>query len=96
MIESFAQRLAEDLFDDRVTRATRSFPHDLRRSARRKLMYLHDAAELSDLAVLPGNRLELLKGEWKGFHSIRINDQWRVVFRWKGSNAYDVQIIDYH
>jgi proteic killer suppression protein len=96
MIESFANRLAEDLFDDRITKETRSFPPDLRRTARRKLLYLHDAAELGDLAVPPGNRLEALKGSRKGFHSIRINDQWRVVFRWRGGNAFDVQVIDYH
>lgn len=96
MIESFANRLASDLFDDRMSRATRSFPPELHRAARRKLLYLHDAAELGDLAVPPGNRLEQLKGSWKGFHSIRINDQWRVVFRWSAGNAFDVQVIDYH
>ena len=64
--------------------------------ARRKLLYLHDAAELRDLLAPPGNRLEALKGKWKGFHSIRINDQWRVVFRWKDSNAFEVHVVDYH
>lgn len=77
-------------------KATRAFPPELRRAGRRKLLYLHDAAELRDLRVPPGNRLEGLKGNWKGFHSIRINDQWRVVFRWEGGNAFDVQIVDYH
>jgi proteic killer suppression protein len=96
VIETFGNRLAEDLFDDKNTRVTRSFPSKLRRTARRKLLYLHDAAVLSDLAAPPGNRLERLKGSWRGFHSIRINDQWRVVFRWKGGNAFEVQIIDYH
>lgn len=96
MIESFGNRLAEDLFSDRRTRETRSFPPALGRAARRKLLYLHDAAELGDLAVPPGNRLERLKGSRKGFHSIGINDQWRVVFRWRGGNAFDVQVIDYH
>lgn len=96
MIESFGNTLAEDLFDDKRTRATRSFPPELRRVARRKLLYLHDATELRDLKVPPGNRLEGLKGDWKGFHSIRINDQWRVIFRWQGGNAFDVGIIDYH
>ena len=66
------------------------------RAGRRKLFYLHDASELRDLRVPPGNRLEPLKGKWKGLHSIRINDQWRVVFRWKGGNALDVQVLDYH
>lgn len=96
MIESFANRLASDLFDDRMTRVTRSFPPELHRAARRKLLYLHDSAEPGDLAVPPGNRLEQLKGSGKGFHSIRINDQWRVVFRWSAGNAFDVQVIDYH
>jgi len=96
VIETFGSTLAEDLFDDKRTRATRSFPPELRRAARRKLLYLHDAAELSDLAVPPGNRLEQLKGSWRGFHSIRINDQWRVVFRWSGGAAFEVHVMDYH
>jgi toxin HigB-1 len=96
MIETFGNRLAEDLFEDRTTKQTRAFPPDVRRAARRKLLYLHDAGELADLASPPGNRLERLEGARKGCHSIRINDQWRVVFRWSGGNAYDVQVIDYH
>ena len=96
MIESFGNRLADDLFDDRNSRATRAFPPELRRVARRKLLYLHDAAELKDLRVPPGNRLEALKGNRKGFHSIRINDQWRVVFRWQSGQTLDVQVVDYH
>lgn len=96
MIETFGNRLAEDLFDDRESRNVKAFPPDLRRTARRKLLYLHDAAELGDLASPPGNRLERLRGRWKDFHSIRVNDQWRIVFRWRGGNAYDVQVIDYH
>jgi proteic killer suppression protein len=96
MIEAFGNALAEDLFDDKRTKVTRSFPPELRRAARRKLLYLHDAAELKDLKVPPGNRLERLKGDRKEYHSIRINDQWRVVFRWVGGNAFDVQVLDYH
>ncbi len=96
MIESFGNRLAEDLFEDRSSRQVRQFPSELCRSARRKLLYLHDAAELRDLRLPPGNRLESLKGKWKGFHSIRINDQWRVAFRWKDGNAANVFVIDYH
>ncbi|MCP9472926.1 MAG: type II toxin-antitoxin system RelE/ParE family toxin [Nitrospira sp.] len=96
MIESFANRLAEDLFDDRRSKAVLKFPSDLIRAARRKLLYLHDASEIGDLREPPANRLESLKGKWKGFYSIRINDQWRVVFRWHDGNAYEVQIIDYH
>ena len=96
MVESFGNRLAEDLFYDRVSREVRRFPLELRRAARRKLLYLHDAGELADLRVPPGNRLETLKGKLAGYHSIRINDQWRVVFRWQSGNASDVQIVDYH
>jgi proteic killer suppression protein len=96
VIESFGNALAEDLFDDRRTRVTRSFAPELRRAARRKLLYLHDAADLRDLLVPPGNRLERLKGPLDGLHSIRINDQWRVVFRWAGGSAFEVQVVDYH
>ncbi len=96
MIETFGNALAADLFDDRRTKATRPFPPELRRAGRRKLLYLHDAGELKDLRVPPGNRLERLKGNLKGFHSIRINDQWRVVFRWASGNTFDVQVDDYH
>jgi len=96
MIDSFGNQLAKDLFYDRNSRATRSFPGELRRAARRKLLYLQDASELLDLRVPPGNRLESLKGDLKGFLSIRINDQWRLVFQWNKGSPKDVQILDYH
>jgi proteic killer suppression protein len=96
VIESFGNALAEDLFDDKNSKARKAFPPELRRVARRKLQYLHEAVDLRDLKSPLGNRLEGLKGDLKGFHSIRINDQWRVVFRWSGGNAFDVQIVDYH
>ncbi len=96
MIESFGNRLAEDLFFDRRSRDLRAFPPELLRVARRKVLYLHDAAELDDLRLPPGNRLELLRGRWKGYHSIRINDQWRLVFRWVRGHAQDVTVVDYH
>ena len=76
MLTSFANQLAEDLFYDRKSRETRRFPNELRRVARRKLLYLHEAVNLSDLKVPPGNRLEALKGDLRGHYSIRINDQW--------------------
>jgi len=66
------------------------------RIARRKLLYLHQARRLDDLRAPPGNRLEALKGRRKGQHSIRINDQWRICFRWRGGDAFDVEIVDYH
>jgi proteic killer suppression protein len=96
MIRSFGNRLAEELFLDRASKTAQSFPPELRRIARRKLLYLHDAAELRDLQAPPGNRLEALKGQWKGFHSIRINEQWRVVFRWASGDAVSVRVVDYH
>jgi toxin HigB-1 len=96
MIENFGNRLAEDLFYDRRSKETRAFPPNLLRAARRKVLYLHDAADLDDLRVPPGNRLEALKGRGKGMYSIRINDQWRVVFRFERGNALDVAVVDYH
>lgn len=64
--------------------------------ARRKLLQLDSATELRDLASPPGNRLEALKGTRQGQHSIRINDQWRICFRWSGADVFDVEIVDYH
>ena len=96
MIQTFGNALAEDLFYDKRSKATRPFPLELRRVARRKLLYLHDVADMRDLIAPPGNRLKSLKGEWKGFYSIRINDQWRLVFQWGNGHAYEAQIIDYH
>ena len=96
MIESFGNALAEDLFDDKRTKATRSFTAKLRRAGRRKLLYLHYASELKDLRLPPGNRVKRLKGDWKGFHSIRINDQWRICFKWRDGHTESVEIVDYH
>jgi toxin HigB-1 len=95
MIRSFKRQLAEDLFFDRDTGVLRKFPNDLRKIARRKLQYLNSARDLRDLKIPPGNRLESLKGEFQGFYSIRINDQWRIIFSWD-NGAREVQIIDYH
>mgnify|MGYP003483785383 FL=1 len=75
---------------------SRRLPTDIQVVARRKLRMLNNAATLEDLRVPPANRLEALKGTRKGQHSIRINDQWRVCFRWKEGDAFDVTIVDYH
>jgi proteic killer suppression protein len=96
MIRSFGNQLAQDLFDDKKTKHTRQFPSELYRVARRKILYLHDAEELMDLRVPPGNKLEALKGNLKGYNSIRINDQWRVIFVWTDGGPSDVQVLDYH
>ncbi len=95
MIVTFRGQLAEDLFLDRRNGVTRRFPSELRQVAQRKLQYLNVAARLDDLKAPPGNRLEALKVQLAGYHSIRINDQWRIMFRWR-KGAYDVKIIDYH
>ncbi len=95
MIRSFAQPLAEDLFNDLHTKHTRKFPNDIRRVAQRKLQYLNAAKVLKDLAVPPGNHMEALRGDLAGFHSIRINDQWRIIFQWD-DGAAEVAIVDYH
>lgn len=96
MINSFGNQLAEDFFDDKKTKTTRLFPAEFLRVARRKLLYLHDADQLTDLKVPPGYRLEILKGNLKGYHSIRVKDQWRIVFLLKDGNSYDVKVVDYH
>lgn len=96
MIRSFGNRLAEDLFHERLTAVTRRFPGELRRPTRRKLQYLNAAVILSDLAMPPGNRLEALKGDRRGSHAIRINDQWRIVFRWERNGVAAVEVTDYH
>ncbi len=92
MIRSFRDRDVEELFRDTLVRRFRA----IERPARRKLLYLHRARVLEDLKAPPGNQLEALKGSRKGQHSIRINDQWRVCFTWKGGDAHDVEIVDYH
>ncbi len=96
MIISFANKLADDLFEDRYSKEVRAFPQELHIKARRKLLYLHDASVLDDMKTPPGNRLEALKGDRAGFYSVRINDQWRLIFRWDSGHAYDVSVEDYH
>ena len=93
MIRSFKDSPTEDAFNGIVRKG---FPADLIKVARRKLRYLHAAHTLADLRVPPGNRLEALKGDLAGKHSIRINEQWRIVFRWTDAGPEDVEIIDYH
>jgi toxin HigB-1 len=95
MIKSFGNKIAQGLYNDKRSKGLSKFPSELRRVARRKILYIHDADQLIDLKVPPGNRLEALKGDLKGYHSIRINDQWRVVFKWNGG-AEEVQVVDYH
>ena len=93
MIETFGSEETEKIFRGQVSK---KFPKDIQRTARRKLIYLDDAEDLQDLLAPPGNRLEKLKGDRAGQHSIRINDQWRICFKWSGNKAKDVEIVDYH
>jgi toxin HigB-1 len=93
MIRSFACRETQRLFDDETSRR---FPPAIQRVARRKLLMLNQARQLGDLRSPPGNRLEALKGGREGQNSIRINDQWRICFQWQGTDAYEVEIVDYH
>lgn len=93
MIDSFADRRTAALFRREVVKG---LPVDLQRSALRKLLMLDAASRLEDLRVPPGNRLEALRGDLRGHHSIRVNDQWRIVFRWSDGRAAEVRLIDYH
>ena len=93
MIRAFAGRDAETLFHGRFVR---KLPRDIQRAAQRKLRQIHQAEVLTDLAASPGNRLEALRGDRAGQHSIRINDQWRICFVWRDGGAEQVEIVDYH
>jgi proteic killer suppression protein len=92
VIQSFRCRETEALFHYRHSKRFRAFE----RIALRKLLQMHAATELRVLASPPGNQLEALRGDRKGQHSIRINDQWRICFIWRNGNFHDVEIVDYH
>ena len=93
MIKSFRDKESEKIFGRQLSG---KLPQNIQRVARKKQVILDAAIELNDLRIPPGNRLEALKGGRKGQHSIRINDQWRVCFKWSDGDAYDVEITDYH
>jgi toxin HigB-1 len=94
MVRSFKGKWAEVILNDR--QAPKGFPIGVAKTARRKLVQLNNAEALADLAVPPDNHLEALRGKLIGLHSIRINDQWRIVFRWSAAGPEDVEIVDYH
>ena len=96
MIQSFRDETTADLFRERNTRAARRIPRELWRVAQRKLKLLDAAARLDDMLIPAGNRLEALKGARAGRHSIRLNAQYRVTFRWESGHAYEVSVEDYH
>ena len=93
MIRSFADKEAERIWAGEVSRR---LPSDIQSVARRKLRMLNNAVNLDDLRIPPANRLEALKGERKGQYSIRINNQWRICFRWNEGDAFEAEIVDYH
>ena len=96
MIQSFSDAATEDLYHGESTARSRKFGSDVLAAAVRKLDMLDAATAIQDLRTPPGNRLEKLAGNMKGLHSIRINDQWRIVFRWTTDGPADVAIVDYH
>ena len=93
MLGSFACKETEIIF---LGQASRKLPFEIQNVARRKLRMMNNALRIEDLKAPPGNKLEKLKGNWSGFYSIRVNQQWRIVFRWEREAAYDIQILDYH
>ena len=93
MIKTFASKETQKLFQREVSRV---LPMEIQRKARQKLEILDAAEKLDDLKVPPGNRLEKLSGNREGQHSIRVNQQWRICFRWRNGDCYDVEIVDYH
>ncbi|MEM8638902.1 MAG: type II toxin-antitoxin system RelE/ParE family toxin [Cyanobacteria bacterium P01_G01_bin.54] len=95
-ILSFSDSATQDLFNGINSKKTQKFPPDVVRRARNKLFVLDAAQDLKDLRTPPANRLEALKGDREGFYSIRINNQWRIVFRWVSCSVRDVEIVDYH
>jgi toxin HigB-1 len=93
VIRSFRSRETEMVWRGEPSRR---LPSDIQQVARRKLRMLNNAQNLQDLRIPPNNRLEALRGDRKGQHSLRINDQWRICFRWRQGDAHDVEIVDYH
>ena len=93
MIKSFVDKETPKVFKGEFSR---KLPHDIHKIARRKLIYIDEADELQDLRVVPGHKLETLRGKRAGQYSIRINDQWRICFKWRKPHAHEVEIVDYH
>jgi len=93
MILSFGSKETEKIWNGlRIAK----LPNEIQQTGRRKLRMLNNSQSIADLAIPPSNRLEKLKGELKDFYSIRINDQWRIIFQWDNGNAFEVKILDYH
>lgn len=93
MIINFGNKETEKIWNGIVSK---KIPREIQEVARRKLRMINNSIDISDLRIPPANRLEKLKGDLKEFYSIRINKQWRIIFKWENTNAFDVEIIDYH
>ncbi len=93
MIISFGNKETEKIWNGIVSK---KLPQEIQEVARRKLRMVNNSIDINDLRIPPANRLEKLKGDLKEFYSIRINNQWRIVFKWENGNAFEVQIVDYH
>lgn len=93
MIVSFGDREAERIWKGDVSK---KLPREIQDIARRKLRMINNSVDINDLRIPPANRLEKLKGDLKEYHSIRINKQWRIIFKWERTNAYEISITDYH
>jgi toxin HigB-1 len=96
VILSFGNKVTEALYNGLDTKGVRSLAHDIIQKTLNKLDVLNGAHDLLDLRSPPGNRLEALRGDLSGYYSIRVNNQWRIIFRWQDGNAYEVQLTDYH
>ena len=96
MIRNIAGKATQDIYDGINSRHSRSVPHELHGKAIRLLDQINSAPTLEFLRIPPSNRLEKLGGDWAGYWSLPINDQWRIVFRWESNDAVDVEIVDYH
>jgi proteic killer suppression protein len=93
MIVSFGDKTTQKIWDGEWVKG---FSTDIQYTARRKLRMLNNSIDIKDLMIPPSNRLEKLKGNRKDFYSIRVNDQWRLIFKWENGNAFNVELIDYH
>lgn len=93
MIKNFGDKESEKIWNGV---RSKKLPNDIQNIARRKLRMLNNAQDINDLRIPPANRLEKLKGDLTEYHSVRINRQWRIIFKWKNSDAYDVRVVDYH
>jgi proteic killer suppression protein len=93
MIKSFGDKISEKIWNGI---RSEKLPNEIQDVARRKLRMIHNAQDVNDLRIPPANRLEKLKGDLKEFYSIRINNQWRIIFKWINNDAYEIRIVDYH